>query len=237
MVAAGHKGPSLGKIRRLVKDDLEPGQFVPEVGVELCHVGEVGPLTLGARAHHAHDEELKLDRLLAGEDPNGAVALGAAARRTLRERREQGAVEHVTPADDGRRALCALRIPRADVRNPILRYNQHRVIHMILCKEFHMPVVKPISDLQRNFGSIADSCHQTKEPVYLTKNGSASLVVMDAEAYDEQTRALSAIQEREDRIQRAITRGYDDLVNCRVRPWKQAKADADRIRAARHEIG
>lgn len=100
-----------------------------------------------------------------------------------------------------------------------------------------MPVVKPISDLQRNFSSIADSCHQTKEPVYLTKNGSASLVVMDAEAYDEQTRALTAIQEREERIQRAITRGYDDLVNGRVRPWKQAKADAGRIRAARHEIG
>ncbi|WP_394815230.1 type II toxin-antitoxin system Phd/YefM family antitoxin [Collinsella aerofaciens] len=60
---------------------------------------------------------------------------------------------------------------------------------MILCKEFHMPVVKPISDLQRNSGAIADSCHKTKEPVYLTKNGSASLVVMDAEAYDEQTRA------------------------------------------------
>ena len=75
------------------------------------------------------------------------------------------------------------------------------------------------------------------QPVYLTKNGSASLVVMDAEAYDEQTRALSAIQEREERIQRAITRGYDGLVNGRVRPWKQAKADADRIRAARHEIG
>ena len=57
------------------------------------------------------------------------------------------------------------------------------------------------------------------------------------EAYDEQTRAPSAIQEREERIQRAITRGYDDLVNGRVRPWKRAKADADRIRAARHEIG
>lgn len=52
-----------------------------------------------------------------------------------------------------------------------------------------MPVVKPISDLRRNFGSIADSCHKIKEPVYLTKNGSASPVVMDAEAYDEQTRA------------------------------------------------
>lgn len=35
-----------------------------------------------------------------------------------------------------------------------------------------MPVVKSITDLQRNFGSLADSCHKTKEPVYLTKNGS-----------------------------------------------------------------
>ena len=42
---------------------------------------------------------------------------------------------------------------------PILRYNQHRVIHMILCKDFHMPVVKPISDLQRNFGSNKMNCN------------------------------------------------------------------------------
>ena len=86
-------------------------------------------------------------------------------------------------------------------------------------------------------GHVELNANAAVQPVYLTKNGSASLVVMDAEAYDEQTRALSAIQEREERIQRAITRGYDDLVNGRVRPWKQAKADADRIRAARHEIG
>lgn len=52
---------------------------------------------------------------------------------------------------------------------------------------------------------------------------------MDAEAYDEQTRALTAIQEREDCIQRAIARGYDDLANGRVRPWKQA--ETDRMRA------
>lgn len=65
---------------------------------------------------------------------------------------------------------------------------------MILCKEFHMTVVKPISD---------------------------------------QTRALTTIQEHEDHIQRAITRGYDDLTNSRVRPWKQAKTEADRMRASR----
>lgn len=90
-----------------------------------------------------------------------------------------------------------------------------------------------LTHAQRNFGSIADSCHKTKEPVYLTKNGSASLVVMDAEAYDEQTRALTAIQEREDRIQRSIAHGHEDLTNGRVRPWKQAKAEADRMLASR----
>ena len=83
---------------------------------------------------------------------------------------------------------------QAHTPNATLRYTQHRVLHMILCKGFHMPVVKPISD---------------------------------------QTRALTTIQEREDRIQRAIARGYDDLTNGRVRPWKQAKAEADRIRASR----
>ena len=47
----------------------------------------------------------------------------------------------------------------------------------------------------------------------------------------DQTRALTATQERDDRTQRAIARGYDDLINARIRPWKQAKVEADRIRA------
>lgn len=33
--------------------------------------------------------------------------------------------------------------------------------------------------------------------------------------------------------QHSIARGYDDLVKGRVRPWKQAKAEADRMRAIR----
>lgn len=45
--------------------------------------------------------------------------------------------------------------------------------------------------------------------------------------FSEQTRALAAIQQ-------SIARGYDDLTNGRVRPWKQAKAEADQMRASRH---
>lgn len=35
------------------------------------------------------------------------------------------------------------------------------------------------------------------------------------------------------RVQQYIARGYNDLANGRVRPWKQAKAEADRMRALR----
>lgn len=96
-----------------------------------------------------------------------------------------------------------------------------------------MPVVKPISELQRNLTEIAGTCHETGEPVYLTKNGSASLVVMDADSFDRQVEALSAVREREERVNRAICRGYDDYLNGRTRSLDQALADAARIRAAR----
>ena len=33
--------------------------------------------------------------------------------------------------------------------------------------------------------------------------------------------------------QHSIARGYDDLANGRIRPWKQAKTEADRMRASR----
>lgn len=32
-------------------------------------------------------------------------------------------------------------------------------------------------------------------------------------------------------VQQSISHGYNDLVHGRMRPWKQAKAEADRMRA------
>ena len=98
-----------------------------------------------------------------------------------------------------------------------------------------MPAVMPVSELQRNMGSIAAQCHETKEPIYLTKNGKASLVVMDASEFDSRFAALEGLREHEERIHRAISRGYDDMLNGRVRPLAQALRDAERIRSARNE--
>ncbi|WP_346674542.1 type II toxin-antitoxin system Phd/YefM family antitoxin [Enorma phocaeensis] len=96
-----------------------------------------------------------------------------------------------------------------------------------------MPTVMPVSELQHNMGGFGKTRHETKEPIYLTKNGKASLVVMDAIEFDSRFAVLEGLREHGERVHRAISRGYDDMVNGRARPLDQALQDADRIRSAR----
>jgi PHD/YefM family antitoxin component YafN of YafNO toxin-antitoxin module len=48
-----------------------------------------------------------------------------------------------------------------------------------------MPKIRPITDL-RNTTEISDICHQSYEPIFITKNGYGDLVVMSIEAYERQ---------------------------------------------------
>lgn len=48
-----------------------------------------------------------------------------------------------------------------------------------------MPSIRPISDLRNHFAEITRETQASKEPVFLTKNGVGSLVVMSMEAYEE----------------------------------------------------
>ena len=52
-----------------------------------------------------------------------------------------------------------------------------------------MPNIRPISDLRNNANEISDFCRQTREPVYITRNGSGDMVVLSIEEYERQ-RAL-----------------------------------------------
>jgi len=47
-----------------------------------------------------------------------------------------------------------------------------------------MPVIRPSSDLRNNYNEISTICHQTKKPVYITKNGAGDLAVMSIELYE-----------------------------------------------------
>lgn len=44
--------------------------------------------------------------------------------------------------------------------------------------------IRPVSDLRNNFAEISKQVHETKEPVFLTKNGFGDMVVLSMEAYE-----------------------------------------------------
>ncbi len=74
-----------------------------------------------------------------------------------------------------------------------------------------MPAIKPLSEFTRNQASIIDSLAQTKEPVYLTRNGSACVVVMDAAAFDEAMDFRNELREQQMRTYRGIMRGIQEF--------------------------
>ncbi len=47
-----------------------------------------------------------------------------------------------------------------------------------------MKTIRPVSDLRNHFAEISKEVHDTKKPVFLTKNGSADMVVLSMEAYE-----------------------------------------------------
>ena len=47
-----------------------------------------------------------------------------------------------------------------------------------------MPSIRPVSDLRNHFAEITKEVQETKEPVFLTKNGVGSIDVMCMDAYD-----------------------------------------------------
>ena len=49
-----------------------------------------------------------------------------------------------------------------------------------------LPAIRPISDLRTDLNGVCDDACETQQPIFLTKNGKATLVVMDCEAYERQ---------------------------------------------------
>lgn len=47
-----------------------------------------------------------------------------------------------------------------------------------------MHMIRPVSDLRNNFADISKTVHETAQPVFLTKNGYADMVVLSMEAFE-----------------------------------------------------
>ena len=88
-----------------------------------------------------------------------------------------------------------------------------------------MPITRSSSDLQRNIGSIYELCRETKEPVYITRNGHADLVVMDAAAYEAQADLRQRVFEREMRLRDALVEARLDITAGRGKSLAEVRSE------------
>lgn len=70
-----------------------------------------------------------------------------------------------------------------------------------------MALIRPCADLRNNYNEISKICHETKEPMYITRNGTNDLVVLSDEAYEAITKENKETEE--ERIERLVSEEFD----------------------------
>jgi prevent-host-death family protein len=70
-----------------------------------------------------------------------------------------------------------------------------------------MALIRPCADLRNNYNEISRICHETQEPMYITKNGTNDLVVLSDKAFESLTKTLKETEE--ERIDRIISEKFD----------------------------
>ena len=85
-----------------------------------------------------------------------------------------------------------------------------------------LPVIRPITDLRTSLNEVCTQATESGKPVVLTKNGNASYVLFDCDAYDEAERA-----------QRLYLALREAEIEERYRPETLSAAESD---ARMHEI-
>ena len=56
------------------------------------------------------------------------------------------------------------------------------------------PVIKPSSELRKNYNNVAEICRTNKVPVFLTLNGEGDMVLMDIETYGRREEDLATAE-------------------------------------------
>lgn len=85
-----------------------------------------------------------------------------------------------------------------------------------------MPNIKSSTDLRNNYNEISRFCHESREPVFITKNGQGDLAVMSIETYETLNGKLE--------LYRLLDEGMADVKAGKTQPL------ADVMREVRQEI-
>ena len=56
------------------------------------------------------------------------------------------------------------------------------------------PIIKPSSELRKNYNNVAEICRVNKVPVFLTRNGEGDMVLMDIESFGRREENLATAE-------------------------------------------
>lgn len=95
-----------------------------------------------------------------------------------------------------------------------------------------MPSIRPISDLRNHFAEITQDVQSSKEPVFLTKNGVGTLVVMSMECYEDRQYESEVYNKlREAEIQAAETTERVSHEEVMETAWRRLRTLEENLRA------
>ncbi|MDD2555687.1 MAG: type II toxin-antitoxin system Phd/YefM family antitoxin [Syntrophaceticus sp.] len=80
-----------------------------------------------------------------------------------------------------------------------------------------MPNIKSSTDLRNNYNEISKFCHESREPIFITKNGKGDLAVMSIETYEMLNGKLE--------LYRLLDEGRTAIKDGRKRPLEDVMGD------------
>jgi PHD/YefM family antitoxin component YafN of YafNO toxin-antitoxin module len=83
-----------------------------------------------------------------------------------------------------------------------------------------MPRIQSSTDLRNNYNEISMFCHESREPVFITKNGQGDLVVMSMETFEVLNGKLE--------LYRLLDEGRAAANAGRTRPYEDVFRDIER---------
>jgi len=83
-----------------------------------------------------------------------------------------------------------------------------------------MPRIQSSTDLRNDYNEISTFCNESREPVFITKNGKGDLAVMSIEAFE----MLSGKLE----LYRLLNESHADVMAGRTRPFEDVFHDIKR---------
>jgi PHD/YefM family antitoxin component YafN of YafNO toxin-antitoxin module len=83
-----------------------------------------------------------------------------------------------------------------------------------------MPKIKSSTDLRNNYNDISTYCHESRETVFITKNGQGDLAVMSIEMYE----ALNGKLE----LYKLLDEGRESVKAGKKRPLQEVMKDIKR---------